>query len=490
MRILLIYPPIGKMASYNTPTGLLYVGTVLRAKGYDVKLVDCSVAPDYEQVLETEVRIADILGVYAMSVHIKHFLPLLGRLKEINTKMKIVWGGPHAILFPEQTARSPLADIVAKGEGENVMLQIVEGYESGEPDLHNIKGIAFEKDGEVFSNPHADFVDMETLPFLDWSLVRKETFNTIKNSIIRVQASRGCPYRCAFCINALTNNRKMRYRPAEKVLDEIEYLYNEHKITRVAFRDELFMSDRQQVRDIAQGLLDRNIKITWIANPRSEYLGESYVDDDYLQLLADSGCNRLQCGGESGSERILKMLHKGIGIEDILGFVRRTKKFDIIPTVAFMTGLPTETDEEQLQTLHLIRDILRIEPKAMINGPANFRPYPGGELYDMCIKEYDFKIPSSLEEWAEVEELGGHKPPWVKNLILNKYLWTSIRAANFTPEFIWKRTNHNPFKALVVILFSMISRVRLRYVFYKLPVEFYLLDWFYRFVLRKIPDFS
>lgn len=282
----------------------------------------------------------------------------------------------------------------------------------------------------------------------------------------------------------------MRYRSPENVLDEIEILYKEHKITRIGFRDEIFISNRKQVKEIAQGLIDRGIKVTWIANPRCEFLRESFIDDDYLKLLADSGANKLQCGGESGSQRVLDMLRKGIKVEDILNFVRRAKKFNIIPLVAFMTGLPTETEEEQMQTMRLIRDILRIHPKAIINGPASFRPYPGGELYDMCIKEYGLKMPESLEEWADAEELGGTRPPWVRDAVLNRFLWTSVKVATLSPKQIWDKTYKNPLKCLAVFLFSFVCKFRLRYVFYKLPVEFYLLEWWYRFILRKIPDFS
>ena len=139
MKTLLIYPPTGQITNYNTPTGLLYVGTFLRKNGYDVRLVDCSVEPNYKEILRDAVRDTEILGVYVMSVHIKYLLPLLTQLKQINKKLKIVWGGPHVMLFAEQTTRSPLADIVVTGEGEEAMLEIVRGYESGKLDLHGIK---------------------------------------------------------------------------------------------------------------------------------------------------------------------------------------------------------------------------------------------------------------------------------------------------------------------------------------------------------------
>lgn len=491
LKIILLYPPTGGMAEYNTPTGLLYIATVLKKNGYNVVLVDCSVEPNYRQILENEIKNTDLLGVYAMSIHIKYLLPELARLKKINPGVKIIWGGPHASLFPEQTVLSDLADIVVPGEGEEVMLEISRGLESGRLNLHEIKGVTFKENGSIISTPDRDFIDMNELPFIDWSFLKKEVFEVVKRTIIRIQASRGCPYKCTFCINVVSKNKKMRYRTANSVLDEIEYLYKEFEIKRVGFRDEVFMSNRRQVEDIAKGLLERNIRITWLANPRAEYLRESYVDDNYIKLLADSGCNKLQTGGESGSQRVLDFLKKGCKVEDILTFVKRAKKFNITTVVSFITGLPTETKEEQAQTLRLIRDILRIQPKAFINGPQFFRPYPGGELYDLCVKKYNIKMPNSLEEWARADILGGAHPPWVDKSYFNQYLWISTKAASkYSNAFIWEKMLRNPLKGIGVFLLAKISKFRLNHVFYKFPFEFRLLDWYHRLILKKIPELS
>mgnify|MGYP001562067810 CR=1 FL=1 len=489
-KTVLVYPSTGSIETYNTPTGILYIATYLKKHGYPVKFVDCSVEPKYRDILEREAKDTDFLGIYSMSVHVRYILPELERLKKINPRMKIIWGGPHALLFPQQTAKSNFADIVARCEGEELMLEILRGYESGRLDLHNINGICFKEDGEVISTPDRGFIDMNTLPFLDWSLIKKEVMDEIKNTIIRVQASRGCPYLCTFCINVLTKNKKMRYRDPQHVLDEIEYIYKEFNIKRVGFRDEIFLSNRRQTRAVAQGLLDRDIRITWLANPRVEYLRESYVDDDFLKLLSDSGCNKLQAGAESGSQRVLDLLRKEITVDDVLNFVRRTKKFNIIPVVAFMTGLPTETEKEQRETLRLIREIRRIQPKSFINGPANFRPYPGGELWDMCIKKYGLKMPDSLEEWARAEILGGARPPWVKKMHFNKFIWTEVRAAIYTKKLIWTKIKENPVRGLAILCFVLVSKFRLKFLFYRLPIEFRLLDWYYKHILKKVPTFS
>lgn len=491
LKIILIYPPTGSIGVYNTPTGLLYIATVLKNNGYDVCFVDCSVEPAYNEILETEIKNADFIGVYAMSVHIRYLLPLLEKLKKINPRIKIIWGGPHAALFPEQTAYNFYADIVVRGEGEEVMLEIAQAYECGRLSLNNIKGIHFKEDGSVIKTPDRDFIKMDTLPFIDWTFIKKEVMEVVKNSIIRIQTSRGCPFRCAFCINVVLNNRKMRYRDPQKVLDEIKYIYHEYNIKRIGFRDEVFLSNRNQVKNISTGILESGMKLTWFANLHPKFFRESYVDDQFLKLLIASGCNKIATGAESGSQRILDLLRKESTVEDVLNLVRRAKKFNILVVTAFMTGIPTETDEEQLQTLRLIREIVRIHPGTIINGPANFRPYPGGELYDMCLKKYNLRMPNSLEEWAKADILGGANPPWVKKMYINQYLWTSITAATvLKPWYLWGKIRNNPIKGLFWLLLTIFSRLRLMHVFYKFPIEFRLLDFYYRRIIKKIPQFS
>ncbi|SVE11469.1 uncharacterized protein METZ01_LOCUS464323, partial [marine metagenome] len=247
------------------------------------------------------------------------------------------------------------------GEGEDLMLELIRSFEFREKlDLHNVKGICFEEDGQVITTPQRPFVDMDSLPFLDWSLLGDEVLNNVRGKIIRVQTSRGCPFRCTFCINVVTKNRSMRYRDPKLVVDELEYVSRDIGAKRVGFRDEIFISNRKQTKEIAEGILERDIQIEWLANPRVEYLRERWIDDDYLQLLVDSGCNKLSCGAESGSPRVLQFIKKQNTVEDIMNFVQRTKRFGISPVCAFLIGIPTETSSERLQTLNMIHDITKI----------------------------------------------------------------------------------------------------------------------------------
>jgi len=494
-KILMLYPPCGYHHHYNTPTGLLYVATVLKEKGYEVKFIDCLVEKDYRTRIMNELDGTLCVGAYCMSTHIKYLLPLLQEIKAAKPDIKVILGGPHPTLFPEQTAEDGLVDFVVRGEGEETMLELVAALEKGETDFAYIKGITYKQDGRVVNTPNREFLDMDSLPFVDWGLMSPLALKSMASLIGRVQTSRGCPFKCAFCINVVTNNRRMRYRSPVKVVDEIEHLVKDFGVRRVGIRDEVFLANRQQAREIAEKIIRQGIKITWIANPHIRYFGEKWVDNDFLDLLARSGCDKLQSGGESGSQRILDMLHKTITPDDILNSVRRAKKHGIISLVAFMTGVPGETEKEQMETLKLIWKILEIAPETFINGPAMYRPYPGGELYDKCVREYGLKMPKTLKEWSHLEMIGGTKPPWVKRMYFVQNLWTHVTFARLSNlgqlggvcKKIAKK--YGVITAVAAFIFAKISHFRLKHCFYFFPLEFWLLHVYWK-IKGEVPEYS
>lgn len=502
-KIVLLYPPTGSFTDYNTPTGTLYVATYLKQHGYDVTFIDCSVEENYMERVREAVKDALCIGSYCMSVHIKHLIPLLEEVKRINPAIKTVLGGAHPTLFPEQTVTDPLVDFVVIGEGEATMLELVQTLEKSEEpfapietDFSKIKGIAFKNwAGIPIITGQREFMDMDTLPFVDWNLMSEKALESMKTKIGRVQTSRGCPFHCKFCINVVSKNGKMRYRSPKLVVDEIEHLVKTYGVHRIGIRDEVFLLNRQNAKEIAQGIIDRGIKITWLANPHVKFLRESWVDDEYLDLLKRSGCTKLQCGGESGSQRILDMLNKTITPEDILNYVKRAKKHGIISLVAFMTGLPSETRKEQLETLKLIWEILDAAPETFINGAALYRPYPGGELFNQCVKEYGLKMPESFRGWADIETIGGTKPPWVDRLWFDQNLWTHVTFARaskvgYLSEMCKKiLEKYGLHYAIAAYFYGKLSHARLKYNLYSLPFEFYALHllWKWR---GEIPELS
>jgi len=495
-KVVLIYPPTGTIEDYNTPTGTLYVATYLEQNGYDVRFIDCSVEVDWHERVLEEIKDAICFGSYCMSIHIKHLVPLLTEIKKINPNIKTVLGGAHPTLFPEQTAADPLVDFAVRGEGEGTMLELVQFIERGATDFSEVKGIAFKNPtGVVHNTPDREFMDMETLPFVNWSLMSPKAIKSMSEKIARVQTSRGCLFKCSFCINVITKNTKMRYRSPKRILDEIEYMIKKWGVHRIGIRDEVFLSNRKQAREIAEGIIERGIKITWLANPHIRFTREAWIDDEFLDLLVRSGCTKLQCGGESGNQRILDMLHKTVTPEDNLIFVKRAKKHNIIPLIAFMTGLPTETRDEQLETLKLIWQILEANPNTFINGAAMFRPYPGGELYEQCIRDYNLKMPDTFKGWANIETIGGTKPPWIKHLYFSQNLWTHVTFARFEKlgmlgDMCKKiNTKFGLFAAVAAYIWGKVSYYRLKYNYYDFLIDFMILQayWSYR---GEVPEMS
>jgi len=494
-KIVMLYPPTGDFTDYNTPMGVLYISTVLKQNGYDVQFIDCSIEKEYhELVLKASVD-ALCIGSYCMSIHVQHLIPLLEEVKKANPKIKIVLGGVHPTLFPDQTVADELIDFIVIGEGEVTMLELVQAIEHGRTDYENIKGIGFKQNGGVIITPNREFIDMDTLPFVDWGLMNKTAVESMAGKIARVQTSRGCYFKCAFCINVVSKNSKMRYRSPQKVVDEMEHIVKTYGVKRIGVRDEVFLTNRQQVKEISEEIIKRNLKISWLANPHIKFTRNAWLNEELIGLMAKSGCNKLQCGGESGSQRILDMLHKTITPEDILTFVKRAKEHNIIPLVAFMTSFPTETREEQLETLRLIWQILKANPQTFINGMAMFRPYPGGELYDRCVKEYGLNMPDTLRGWMYIDVVGGKKQPWVDRLWFDQNLWTQVTFARLSKlgqltEMCKKISRkYGIHYAIAAYLYGKLSHARLKYNYYGFPFEFYALHllWKWR---GEIPELS
>ncbi len=151
-RILLIFPTPyfdAQPKPFNTPVGLLYIGTVLKEIGYDVKLIDCVVEENYESKIYDEAKEALCIGIYTMSCHICRLVPILDNIKKLYPNVRIILGGPHPTLFPKQTAEDRAVDFVVKDEGEDTMLELVRALENNKTDFKDIRSITYKSNGKI-----------------------------------------------------------------------------------------------------------------------------------------------------------------------------------------------------------------------------------------------------------------------------------------------------------------------------------------------------
>jgi radical SAM superfamily enzyme YgiQ (UPF0313 family) len=489
-KIVLIHPNFIPPFKYNKnkpyttilsqpPMSLLCLAAVLEREGHQIKIIDCLVEDNVMNLIKRETKDAFLVGITAMTVQVKNAVKISEMIKKEND-VPIVWGGCHATLFPEQTCRDKSVDFVVIGEGESTLLELVRALESGKS-YKNIKGLVYEENGVVRINPLRDHLDIEKLPIPAYHLV--DMLPYLKNiSLIGkrerlaiIESSRGCPHRCAFCINVVANNQEYRMKSPKKVLNEIEVMINKYNIDSIAFRDDNFFVNRNRVKAICEGMIKRKFNITWDASCRADYFRDGFLDDQLVSLMRKSGCVSLRIGAESGSQRMLDLMKKDLTPKQILHSAKMCDKYDIIPTYSFMVGLPHDKKEDMLITIKFIKKIKKICPTSNF-GVGPFRPYPGGELYEVCVKSGAFKEPKTLRDWAndkyiklytsDIEEL-----PWTEN---PEFAVNISHYANLADKRIKTLAKKMSVIRSIHLFFVLLAKLRWRLEFFNLPYDKYI----------------
>lgn len=473
--VLLVEPPPVDWGSSPTgqsvtvPLGLLIVATCLRAAGVTVIVVDGRLDPAFrERVLEL-VRQDTLLyvGFSVMTGQVREALRLAREVKALRPRLPVVFGGVHATLFPEQTARDPHVDIVVVGDGEDTSVELAHAL-SGDVLLDSVRGIAYRREGEVFMTSPRPLRDLDSLPNLNYDLVPVKAY--MRHDWSRVEGQprsvrtlgvltgRGCSHRCTFCLNITSGRRRHDARSASRVVDEIAELQDRYKITKVGFVDPDFFHSRNRVLEFLDGVSRRNLRFTWVGNARAEYFTDGYLGPDRVAQLREAGCSVVAIGAESGSQRVLDYLRKDIRVEDILRSAEMTGRARMPAAYYFMMGIPGETKAEMNETLRLALRLIELNRQATIIGPKMYRPYPGAPLFEACVRS-GLRVPESLSEWAELADVdgcvGGGDRPWASD----RRFFASLE---FALGYALRRRQRPGVRGVTGALVTAASRFRIR----------------------------
>jgi len=283
----------------------------------------------------------------------------------------------------------------------------------------------------------------------------------------------------------------MRFRSPQKVLAEIQRNIEKYNARRVGIRDDMHFVNMAQTKEIVQGIIEKKLNITWFTSVRADYFRPGFLDDQFLPILIRSGLDKLSLGAESGSQRILDLLEKDITPQQVIYAVQQMKKYCIVPVAAFLSCIPGETFADFMATMRLIKQLEEIHPQIQINGPAVLRPYPGGKLYDLCIKEYGYRHPTTFREWGRHDYASEDRLPWVKNMNFYKYLWISLLyARKIKNEEIVKECGSNYAKRFLRLFLKKIWFWRYRHMNYRFTVDYKLYELYYKFAHGTNPDLS
>lgn len=380
MRVILINPPIDSVLEnghvspvtqylfYNSaPLGLLYIAAVLEQAGETVACIDA--AAEQLNVAKTVARVEefkpDIVGIGSFTVSFETTRRLAKSIREAMPGVPIVLGSYHVTLVPDQAMQDPWFDIGVIHEGEWTMLDIVEHYK-GRKSLDNIPGIVFRKpDGTLHRTPdRATFRDLDKLPFPARHLLPPNIYRPIpvdehefpKFAMI---TSRGCPHACAFCQKSRSGYRS---HSPEYIVDEVEHLVRDFGVRDIAFVDSLFCANKRRVYAICDEIIRRGVKVSWTCSTRVEV-----VDKPLLERMHEAGCWRARFGIESGSDKVLDFISKGITKEKIRAAITAAHEVGLRPKAFFIVGHMVDTRETIEETIEFAKSLPLHDVTVQIN---------------------------------------------------------------------------------------------------------------------------
>lgn len=458
--------------NYNNypPLGLICVGSALERAGFGVRIVDRAMERDPDAAVLEAVDGALFAGVGLLTSEAPDAHHVCRLIKE-RTGLPVVAGGWHVTLFPEQTASSPHVDHAVAGEGEEHAVAIADALAEGRS-----PGRA------VYAK---EILDPDALPAPDYDLdplIERFVTSYLTDKLSRVvaqpmrwlpyESSRGCPSRCTFCINVVTDNRRYRKKSAAKTLDEIEAVVAKHRLTHVKIIDDNFFVDIGRVREVCRGMIERGLEVTWDGECRVDYFNERMLDDETLDQCRRSGLVQLTLGIESGSPHTLELMRKGITPEQAEHAVAQCDRHGIIARSSFILEIPGETVADIKQTVALINRLRRYP--MFTCGVGTFRPYPRCELTRKLLEEGYLAEPETFEAWTDrgivdMYTSAEYVRPWQAN-----GRFSEAAAYYLNMESGVRLGNHQIDRAsdrLKNDLFAGIARARNRLMFYGASVD-------------------
>ena len=407
---------------FRQPYGLCMISAFLKREGYDVTLWDPQpFLKTRRQIFEYIIDLnPDILGMGADTYQFGALVSFIQEVKRHMPNLKVILGGPHVTAEPESTMKNhPYVDWVCIGEGELVMLELLDKLEKELP-IIDISGFACrDDDGKIVVNRQQQMVmDLDSLPFADWDSLLAEKYLSSLDSSTRyapIMASRGCPYACIFCAAPVVTGRKVRKRSPEHFVNELVYLNEKHGVADFVFQDSTFNIDNKWVREICELILERlKTPITWQCTARGDCF-----DVETVKLMKKAGCNVLCIGVESADPDVLKKMKKGETVEEIRNALEHCKKMDLSVCATFILGMPGETKETLEKTIQLSEEVM----KHRINqaGLLISTPLPGTELYQIAMEEGMEEI-----DWTKYDS---HKIVYTPKTISRKEIEKAYRKA-------------------------------------------------------------
>jgi anaerobic magnesium-protoporphyrin IX monomethyl ester cyclase len=353
--------------------GLASLSASLKAAGHTVDLVDLRALRGWGHFrAEVRRRSSDVWGVSIMSPDLEIARRCVDLIRREKSETVIVTGGVHPTVAPESLIDNPAIDYLVQGEGEISFPALLASLARGESSPRLI---------------HGQPPDLDALPLIDRELfdVRAELDHSfypgvlgLEPSLVTIVAGRGCSYNCSFCQPAerALFGPVVRRRSVGSVIAELRGLRDRYAFRSLMIHDDCLLEDPAWVVEFAHAYQAEPFGQPFYCQGRADLICRH---EDALTRLAGAGLRAISIGFESGNDRVLRLLRKGVTVEQNRQAAAICHRLGLRIFGNYMLGLPTETPEEMMDTARLVRDL-----GAAFNNVSLYAPSPGSDLYDWC----------------------------------------------------------------------------------------------------------
>lgn len=414
MKVLLINPPFtiyGGLKGHggkSPPLNLAYIVAYIRQKpNVIVEILDAEALElTYDDILKKVISaLPDIVAFTVPTTTLNHVEEIIKRIKNCDRNITTVLGGPHPTVFPKEVLKNEDVDFVVIGEGEITFSELIDHIRDPiNKKREDINGIGYRIKKEIVINRPREFIkNLDELPFPARDLLpgdlyqpppTKRVSNKKTTSII---GSRGCPYNCTYCIAKIIWGRKYRARSPKNIVDEIEECVNKYGLAEFNFHDELFVTNKERIKELCKEIKQRNLDIAFVCMARVDS-----VNKEILVYMKEAGCKKIMYGVENANQTVLKLMNKRQNVEQVIRAVKLTKKAGIKVAVNFMFGNIGETEESIKESLQLAKK-LNADTTAFLIAC----PYPGTEFYDTAKANRYFR---ENYDWKDFVLVGENTP--------------------------------------------------------------------------------
>jgi anaerobic magnesium-protoporphyrin IX monomethyl ester cyclase len=408
MNVVLIEPRYGSQTTCPwTPIGKAYLAGALRVHGFKVRIVDCALdnPSDDELAKVVEESHPDVVAMGGMTLQLSDMQRMARLLRQrLPPWVLLVGGGVHFTLRPEDGLDH--FDVIVIGEGEDTLVELCTAYAGGlqkEARIwEGIPGLCFRSaTGQEIRTPARDFIqDLDRLPFPAYDLLRIEDYSDFLvtgQRAISIMTGRGCPYDCQFCASPRLFRRKVRSFSLDYTFAWMEHLMSHYGFTHFRIMDDTFAADRRRVLAFCDEIERRGLRVnmTCLTHVKTS-------DFEMFSRMKQAGFSIVALGIESGNDRVLKLINKGIRKDEAIAAIHDARRAGLMVEGLFMIGNVGDTRETIEESIQLAREHNPPYRGLRRTGFNYFQfatPFPGSRFYEEA-RDYGAVTSLNYDEYS------------------------------------------------------------------------------------------